>query len=326
MPERDRESARPGTWTQDGIARRQGSLGQWTLGRWVVGASAGDIAIVATAALSVLALIVIAALVPRQAVEKTPSNATFHAGLIISDAAFYNPGTMTGDQVQRFLESKPCEPVDGAPCLADYRQDTPDEPMQYAHCAAYHGEKGQRASSIIVSVARACRISPKVLVVLLQKEQSLITHPSPYGYERATGYGCPDTAACDADYFGFFNQLYNAAWQFREYTVGGTSWRYHVGKVPILYNPKPSCGSSVVDIRNQATANLYNYTPYQPSPETVQHPDVVTDCSTFGNLNFWRLYTSWFGSPLVVPFPAQYEGCLNLTDGARCYTDPLTGL
>ena len=25
------------------------------------------------------------------------------------------------------------------------------------------------------------------------------------------GYGCPDTAACDAQYYGFFNQVYSAA-------------------------------------------------------------------------------------------------------------------
>jgi hypothetical protein len=306
MPERDRESAR--------------------LGGWVLRASRGDIVIVASTVLAVLAFLILVAVVPRPALQTTASDATFHAGLIISDAAFYDPDTMTARQVQRFLETKKCTPSDGVPCLADYRQDTQDEPMQYAHCAAYHGEKEQRASAIIAAVAQACRVSPKVLLVLLQKEQSLLTHPSAYGYQRATGYGCPDTAACDADYFGFFNQLYNAAWQFREYTVGGASWRYHVGKVSILYHPNAACGSSVVSIRNQATANLYNYTPYQPTPQTVRHPDVVTDCSTFGNLNFWRLYKEWFGSPLTVPFPAQYDGCLNLTDGARCFPDPRTGL
>jgi len=306
MPARDRDSAR--------------------LGGWVLTAAPADIAVVAIAAVAVVVFAVLVAVVPRPASHEAASDHTFHAGLIISDAEFYNPDTMTRGEVQRFLESRDCTPADASPCLADFRQDTPDEPTQYQRCAAYHGERGERASAIIVKVAQACRISPKVLLVLLQKEQSLLTHPSAAGYQRATGYACPDTAECDARYFGFFNQLYNAAWQFREYTVGGAEWRYHVGDVSIQYHPNAACGSSVVHIRNQATANLYNYTPYQPTPETVRHPDVVTDCSTFGNLNFWRLYKEWFGSPLAEPFPAQYDGCLNLVGGARCFPDPVTGL
>lgn len=281
--------------------------------------------IVTVAVIAVVLAMIVAIAIPRPA-EPAHKDAVFRPGYIISDAEFYNPDSMTASQVQRFLESRRCAPDDGSPCLADYRQDTPDQPMEYAHCAPYRGAASERASSIIVKVAQACRISPKVLLVLLQKEQSLLTHPSAAGYQRATGYACPDTAACDSQYFGFFNQVYNAAWQFREYTVGGASWRYHVGKVRIQYHPDAACGSSVVDIRNQATANLYNYTPYQPSSQTVKHPDALGRCSTFGNLNFWRLYNEWFGSPLRQPFPAQYNGCLNLVGGLRCFPDPLTGL
>ena len=31
------------------------------------------------------------------------------------------------------------------------------------------------------------------------------------------------------------------------------------------YHPETSCGSAKFTIRNQATANLYNYTPYAPN-------------------------------------------------------------
>ncbi|WP_022901802.1 hypothetical protein [Humibacter albus] len=307
--------------------------GSYPRGRWPARIAAplrqrppADLAIVAAAVLAALVLLIAVLTVPRPSQVETAPRTAFRPGLIISDAAFYDPDTMTGSQVQRFLASRPCSSGDGSPCLTDYRQNTPDEPMQYAHCAAYHGARSERASAIIVKVAQACRISPKVLLVLLQKEQSLLTHPSASGYQKATGYGCPDTADCDAAYFGFFNQLYNAAWQFREYTVGGSSWRYHVGEVRIQYHPNAACGSSVVHIRNQATANLYNYTPYQPSPGTVRDPDTTTSCSTFGNLNFWRLYNDWFGSPLSKPFPLQYPSCLNLKGGSRCFIDPRTGL
>lgn len=292
---------------------------------WAKATPFGDLAILGAAVLSVIVLLIAVAVVPR---PPTPARAVpaFNPGLIISDAAFYDPGTMTVAQVQRFLESRPCTPKDHSPCLADFRQNTPSEPLRYAHCAAYRGAASQSAARIIVSVARACRINPQVLLVLLQKEQSLLTHPSASGYLRATGYGCPDTAACNARYYGFFNQLYNAAWQFREYTVTAPAWRYHVGRVRISYHPDATCGSSVVDIQDQATANLYNYTPYQPSPDTVRNPTVETRCSAFGNLNFWLLFTQWFGSPVTQPFPSGYEPCLNLVGGARCTINPRTGL
>jgi hypothetical protein len=245
------------------------------------------------------------------------ARATFDPGYIISDDNFYDSESMSSEQIQRFLKHANCRPKDDSPCLADFRQTTQTQPVRYEHCDRYAGETDERASRIISKVATACGISPIVLLVLVQKEQSLVTRPSAYGYQRATGYACPDTADCDAAYFGFFNQLYNAAWQFREY--GDSQWRYHVGSVRVQYHPDASCGSSVVRIKNQATANLYNYTPYQPNRATIARPDGPSDaCSTYGNLNFSRIYTRWFGSPLSERFPSWWGGCLNLVGGHRC--------
>lgn len=242
----------------------------------------------------------------------------FDPGEIISDENFYDSSSMTAADVQGFLHSQRCVPADDSPCLADYRVDAAAQPTQFAHCARYPGGRDLPASTIIVGIAHACGISPKVLLVLLQKEQSLITHPSAYGYQRATGYGCPDTADCDAHYFGFVNQLYNAAWQFREYGAS-PGWRYHVGEVRVQYSPDRSCGSSVVSIRNQATANLYNYTPYQPDAATVRHPDgPASRCSTFGNLNFSLIYQKWFGSPTTDRLPAWWGECLRYPAGGDC--------
>ena len=250
------------------------------------------------------------------AMEKDPP---FHPGEIISDDSFFNPDAMTPAQIQRFLEQRRCVPVGGAPCLAQYRVTTPDLPASPERCAAIDGRTGERASSIIARIAKACTISPRVLLVLLQKEQSLLTAPSPSGYQKATGYACPDTAACDRKYFGFFNQVYRAAWQFREYTVHPADWRYRIGANRIQFHPDAACGSTRVTIANQATANLYNYTPYQPNAETLASPKGPGGaCSTFGNLNFSRLYTAWFGSPLAVRFPGLQQPCVVYTGGFGC--------
>ncbi|MGH1548657.1 hypothetical protein ACRAWB_05575 [Leifsonia poae] len=192
------------------------------------------------------------ALVPAPALAESP--APFYPGYIISDDSFYNPDAMTPGQIQDFLEERSCHPKDGVPCLADFRMNSPAQPASAERCAAMPARKKEAASSIIARVAKACTVSPRVLLVLLQKEQSLLTAPSASGYQKATGYACPDTAACDTRYFGFFNQVYRAAWQFREYTVHPGDWRYKVGDNRIQYHPDPACGAGEVRILNQATA------------------------------------------------------------------------
>ncbi|MGO4593940.1 hypothetical protein AB4Z18_08970 [Leifsonia sp. 2TAF2] len=257
------------------------------------------------------------ALVPAAAVAESPT--PFYPGYIISDDSFFNPDAMTAGQIQHFLDDRSCRPKDDSPCLSDFRMDSPAQPASKERCAAMPAKKGERASSIIARVAKACTISPRVLLVLLQKEQSLLTAPSASGYQKATGYACPDTAACDARYFGFFNQVYRAAWQFREYTVHPGDWRYKVGANSIQYHPDATCGASTVTILNQATANLYNYTPYQPNDATLKAPKGEGgDCAAYGNLNFSRLYSAWFGTPLAVRYTGFVEDCMVYRSGFGC--------
>lgn len=261
----------------------------------------------------------VAAAPAHPAAAAAAPSSVFDAGDIISDDSFYNPDSMTAAQVQRFLEQRDCTPQDASPCLKDFRMDVPRTAASPERCDAIRAGRNERASSIIVRIAQACTISPRVLLVLLQKEQSLLTTPSAGGYQKATGYACPDTAACDTRYFGFFNQVYRAAWQFREYTAHPGDWRYRIGANAIQYHPDAGCGSSRVEIVNQATANLYNYTPYQPDTQTLAHPTGPAGaCSAYGNLNFSRLYDRWFGDPRTVRYPGFQLPCLIYTGGYGC--------
>ena len=247
-----------------------------------------------------------------------PPATEFDPGHIVSDDAFYDSGAMSEQEIQAFLESVSCRPDEGVRCLADYTQTTTTQPaVGGSHCAEYRGGVRERASRIIAKAAVACGVSPRALLVLLQKEQSLLTRPSVSGYERATGYGCPDTADCDTKYFGFFNQVYNAAWQFRQYTEEPDR-QYQVGTVNVGFHPDAACGAAPVEIRNQATANLYNYTPYQPNAATLADPDAGDACGAYGNLNFWRIWHRWFGDPEAERYPAFFPPCARLVGGHSC--------
>jgi hypothetical protein len=227
----------------------------------------------------------------------------FDPGNIISDATFFDGGAMVGSEVQSFLGSKVATCRSGYTCLKDYAQATTTRAAEAGRCNSYQGAPNESAATIIAKVGIACGISQKALLVLLEKEQGLVTDtwPTERQYRSATGYGCPDTADCDTAYYGFFNQVYMAALQFKRYAANPTGWNHIAGRVNnIRFNPNAACGSSAVLIQNQATAGLYNYTPYQPNASALANLYGSGDaCGAYGNRNFWRMFTDWFGSPNV---------------------------
>lgn len=234
----------------------------------------------------------------------TAAAAPFQAGNIISDANFYDPSSMSTTDVAAFLQAKGASCASRGPaCLKDYRQSTSSRAATRQCPGDYQGAGSETAAAIITKVAGACGISPKVLLVMLQKEQGLVTSsgPSQRNYDAAMGQGCPDTAACDTTYNGFSNQVYGAASQLQWYRLEPNRYAYRAGLTnTILFNPSSACGSSRVFVENQATAGLYNYTPYQPNAAALAAGYGAGDsCSAYGNRNFVNYYTAWFGPPVL---------------------------
>ena len=234
--------------------------------------------------------------------EESPAAAAdlsgFDPGFIISDEVFFDKWTMTESEIQQFFVNKIGSCASGATCLINWRGDTFTRAAT-ARCNTYTGASGESAARVIYKVAQACGINPRVLLVMLQKEQGLITksNPSAYAWRSAMGYGCPDTAPCDAQYYGFYNQVYNAAAQMQRYTQNPNGYNYRPGRWnTIQWKPGTSCGTSEVFILNQATANLYIYTPYRPNAAALAAGYGVGDgCSSYGNRNFYNYFTDWFG-------------------------------
>ena len=232
----------------------------------------------------------------------------FDPGLIISDSVFYDFGTMKVSDIQRFLESKvpTCKAKAGDPtCLRNYVDDELDKPGEDGKCLPMTAKPAQTAAQIIYDIAHACGINPKVLLVVLQKEQGLIqsVNPTPYMYKAAMGFGCPDSdpAICGKVHSGLFNQLYKAAGQLQWYGDPRGSFTYmKVGRTSnIRYSPNASCGTKPVLIKSIATTALYYYTPYTPNDAAMKNLYGSGDsCSAYGNRNFWRFYTDWFGSTI----------------------------
>jgi uncharacterized protein YgiM (DUF1202 family) len=265
--------------------------------------------------LRILAVLVAACLVgallaviggPRaRAAELPPS--ILEGGYIISDAAFFDHDSMTAAQIQTFLNGKVTTCQSGYTCLKSYKADIAAKSAD-KYCKALSAATGVTAATIIHRVALACGISPKVLLVMLQKEQGLVTStaPSPTKYGKAMGQACPDTAACDPKFAGFFNQVYGAARQMQIYTLNPDSYSYKPGRInTIKWHPSSACGTSKVYVQNRATANLYIYTPYRPNVAALAAGSGTGDkCSSYGNRNFYNYYVAWFAPDATSKRPA----------------------
>ena len=224
------------------------------------------------------------------------SGSSFNAGNIITDYQFYQRDALTQAEIQSFLDAK-IGSCGNSNCLNVYRMSTFSRAQYGTVCNAYAGATNERAAAIIYKVQAACGISAKVLLATLQKEEGLVTSTAPSAgrLQIAMGYGCPDTAACDSKYYGFYNQLYNAAWQLKRYSTPNPVGNYQPGVRSILYNPNHSCGAKTVTIANNATAALYNYTPYTPNSAALANLyGAAPPCGSYGNRNFWVYYNSWF--------------------------------
>lgn len=188
--------------------------------------------------------------------------AAFNPNFIVSDRDFTNIYGMIGDAVQRFLNEQTgvldtlvVEDVDGAK---------------------------KSAAEIIKRVSSQFLLNPQSILVMLQKEQSLISDPSPSQNQLdwATGYGVCDGCSTDdgtvARFRGFAKQIDSMAQQFR---LGYLADLERTGKTQTGIGPGKTVLIDAVPVtpENQATSALYTYTPHLE-----------------GNQNFWRIWNEWF--------------------------------
>lgn len=200
--------------------------------------------------------------------------ADFDRNNLISDGAFTNLDAMSTANIQSFLENK-------ASFLKDYSENGRSASQIIADAAHGSGEASGSINGIDINTTTGT-VNPQVILVTLQKEQSLITKTErdDEALRKAMGYACPDGGSCNPNYAGFTKQVENAAWQLRynyERAQGRGFSDYQVGQTMNFSN---SGGYPNMDVTfaNRATASLYRYTPHTYN----------------GNYNFWYYFDKWF--------------------------------
>ena len=294
--------------------------------------------------LSVFATTILGGILLTHSPARAVSGADWNPGRIIDDVVFQNKNSMSVAQIQQFLDSKVpvCDrngslPMwSGGPTRAQWSLDNGKDPAPYT-CLKEYVENpttkannasdptiavpgGLSAAQLIYNAAQAQNINPQVYLVLLQKEQSLVTDDWPYTiqFERATGNNCPDTAPCNPAYAWLSTQVNNAGAQFNYYVNHFDQFNYAPGQNNILYSPNTACGTRSVFIENKFTAALYIYTPYTPNQAALDNLYGTGDgCSAYGNRNFWRMFNDWFGSSLAPNFDWMLESQALYTDNTK---------
>ncbi len=181
----------------------------------------------------------------------------FNPGLIITDQELTAADTMTAAEIQRFLITS----------------QSPLANMQFVDVDGVQ----KSASEIIFEAARDAQINPRYVLVMIQKEQSLITsqNPTQKQLDWATGFGVCDSCSMSdpsiQKYRGFANQVRSSANVMRYYyTNQNQSWIKQQNATYAIDNLS-------VTPQSFATAFLYTYTPH-----------------ISGNKNFWKIWTQWF--------------------------------
>ena len=182
---------------------------------------------------------------------------TFNPDFVVSDAEATETASFDAPGLQVFLAAH-------GSGLASYRGPDIDG-------------TDRSAAEIIYHAAQRNAVSPRFLIALLQREQSLLTDPFPSAKQLdwATGYGICDSCSMDdpalQKYRGFSTQVDDAAANFR----------YLFDHQPLSYLRNRDVPASIdgvtVTPRTWATAHLYTYTPHLHAQQ-----------------NFWNIWQRYF--------------------------------
>lgn len=212
-----------------------------------------------------LAFVVLAFFVISNILSLPVSARTFNPHNIFTDTDLTDKNSLSKAAIQKFLERE-------GSVLANYTQVV--------------GDKTMTASEIIWEVGQKHNISPKFLLTTLEKEQGLVQKATATqkALDWATGYSC-FANNCNEKHKGFYNQLEASAETQEIYLQKAGQFGFVTGKESITTD-----GYKVTP-QNNATTNLYIYTPY------VGHAPELGINSQFGaNKLFWRIWHKYFSS------------------------------
>lgn len=238
----------------------------------------------------IITLFLLILMSPLPVLAQAEADPNFNPNKIIEDNELLNYSSMSLPDIQNFLQSKNSYLANYITTNAHGTSKSAAEIIYDASnnnfdCAGAALSETPTEAEKLQKCKKITTVNPKFLLVLLQKEASLIEdqNPSQGRLDWATGYGCPDGWVCNPYYKGFGKQVNSASLQFLAYINEQHRYTYKAGQTYTISNTiDPYCTTSnqtmVVTPANKATAALYNYTPHVFN----------------GNYNVYKLWNRYF--------------------------------
>lgn len=247
----------------------------------------------------------------------------FNPSKLIDDKVFSDTKTFGGPEgIQKFLESKNSILANTSiSFLSKLKEPTSSTLKETLEDPQPDSKRLRTAAELIWDVSQSSGLNPQVILVTLNKEQSLVTghqSSSPEQVQRALdfamGFGCPDSGGCDSVFHGFYYQLFGNLDAADNRYLGAAkslmkSFTTPGGRGPAVNGVPAKIGDSItlsntlggfegvqpqqtITLSNAATAALYRYTPHVFN----------------GNYNFWRFTKEWFRYPNGTLLKASRRG------------------
>jgi|GEM_PF-1589806 len=272
------------------------------------------------------------------------AHAAFNKDILIDDVVFNDTSSMTGPQIDAFLNSRNS-------CISSNSGFSAVNPVGYSPSSGYQYGGHVSAGTVISNVSQVYGLNPQVLLVTLQKEQSLITSTScsTDTIAKAVGYACPDnitasnysgidiysrngttytsvngTCVNSAGSVGFSQQLIHAAWLLKfsqQRSLGNTSWAVIYGNWDNSDDLVP-CYSGLMTqgtLKRCPNGSATYYDGWATIDGVATHMESGATAALYrytphfhGNQNFVNIFESWFGGTIS----ALFYSCHNATNVA----------
>ncbi|MBI4049751.1 MAG: hypothetical protein HY395_02990 [Candidatus Doudnabacteria bacterium] len=272
---------------------------------------------------SILAMVLVLIL-PSFVLAQGAVDLAFNPGLLITDEAFADVGTFgSAAGIQKFLEQKGSVLANtSSEFLIKLREPDTLTKVGLEDPQPNLGRL-RTAAELIYDAAVSKGLNPQVILVTLQKEQSLITGSFndttlQSKLNKALGFACPDYEGCDDIFQGFYRQL------FGTFDAAGSRWlgaaaslmksfRTEVGGVRVGRGPgvdanNQTFGRPVVRTARKGDAVIFDNTLGGYDGVLATQSVTLGNFATAalyrytphvfnGNYNFWKFYTAWFKYP-----------------------------
>ncbi|MEK9181149.1 MAG: hypothetical protein AAB871_02860, partial [Patescibacteria group bacterium] len=253
--------------------------------------------------------------------------ADFNPGLIVADESFGNYEAFGGAEgVQKFLEIRGSMLANTSPDFLKKLKEPVDVNLKNLLEDPNAGLGRLRtAAELIYDAAVMAKINPQVIMVTLQKEQSLIDGQFTdekvlqRRLDRAMGFACPDSGVCGDLFLGFYFQIFGNLDREGNRYLGAArslskSFYYEVngqvvGRGPMIDAAGKTFGSSP-KVRSSKIGDTITVDNTQGPPNNAPATQTFTIQNSAtaalyrytphvynGNYNFWKFYHQWFKYP-----------------------------